>query len=150
MATTPTDIKGSPRGISNTLTGFVVESESIVDVPVQEEFASLSKMNPSFTRSVFQDHAVKHFGGNEKRLADNIPLEAGDYELMASVWRKPDRVIRPKDGTFVLELETFDGGFLQLALNSHKGFASYYKTKMPLGTAAGNYSLGVGRLGPTA
>ena len=35
MATTPTDIKGSPRGISNTLTGFVVESESIVDVPVQ-------------------------------------------------------------------------------------------------------------------
>lgn len=119
-------------------------------VATPEEFASLSKMNPSFTRSVFQDHAVKHFGGNEKRLADNIPLEAGDYELMASVWRKPDRVIRPKDGTFVLELETFDGGFLQLALNSHKGFASYYKTKMPLGTAAGNYSLGVGRLGPTA
>ena len=38
MATTPTDIKGSPRGITNTLTGFVVESESIVDVPVQEEY----------------------------------------------------------------------------------------------------------------
>lgn len=37
MATTPTEIKGSPRGITNTLTGFVVESESIVDVPVQEE-----------------------------------------------------------------------------------------------------------------
>ena len=37
MATTPTEIKGSPRGITNTLTGFVVESESIVDVPVQED-----------------------------------------------------------------------------------------------------------------
>ena len=37
MATTPTEIKGSPRGITNTLTGFVVESESIVDAPVQEE-----------------------------------------------------------------------------------------------------------------
>lgn len=38
MATNPTDIKGSPRGISNTLTGFVVESENISESPVQEEF----------------------------------------------------------------------------------------------------------------
>ena len=38
MATTPTEIKGSPRGITNTLTGFVVESESINKVPVQEDF----------------------------------------------------------------------------------------------------------------
>ncbi len=37
MATTPTEIKGSPRGITNTLTGFVVENESIVDAPVQED-----------------------------------------------------------------------------------------------------------------
>lgn len=37
MATTPTEIKGSPRGITNTLTGFVVESESIVNAPVQED-----------------------------------------------------------------------------------------------------------------
>ncbi len=38
MATTPTEIKGSPRGITNTLTGFVVESENISDAPVQEDF----------------------------------------------------------------------------------------------------------------
>jgi hypothetical protein len=38
MATSPTEIKGSPRGITNTLTGFVVESENISDAPVQEEF----------------------------------------------------------------------------------------------------------------
>ena len=37
MATTPTEIKGSPRGITNTLTGFVVETERIVDAPVQED-----------------------------------------------------------------------------------------------------------------
>ncbi|MBR0506177.1 MAG: hypothetical protein IJJ84_12295 [Kiritimatiellae bacterium] len=37
MATTPTEIKGSPRGITNTLTGFVVENERIVDAPVQED-----------------------------------------------------------------------------------------------------------------
>ena len=38
MATSPTEIKGSPRGIQNTLDGFVVESENISDAPVQEEF----------------------------------------------------------------------------------------------------------------
>lgn len=38
MATTPTSISGSPRGITNTLTGFVVESETITEVPVQEDF----------------------------------------------------------------------------------------------------------------
>ena len=37
MATTPTEIKGSPRGITNTLTGFVVETERIVGAPVQED-----------------------------------------------------------------------------------------------------------------
>jgi len=75
--------------------------------------------------------------------------------LMASVWRKPDRIVRPEDGTFVLELETFDGGFLQLSISRDKGFTSYYKTKRPLGTAARNNSrtsIGglLGRLGPTA
>lgn len=38
MATTPTEIKGSPRGITNTLTGFVIESESINKAPAQEDF----------------------------------------------------------------------------------------------------------------
>ena len=38
MATSPTEIKGSPRGITNKLDGFVVESENINDAPVQEEF----------------------------------------------------------------------------------------------------------------
>ena len=38
MATTPSSISGSPRGISNTLTGFVVESEEFNETPVQEDF----------------------------------------------------------------------------------------------------------------
>jgi len=37
MATVPASINGSPRGIANVLTGFVVESESIVDTPIQED-----------------------------------------------------------------------------------------------------------------
>lgn len=38
MATNPTGISGSPRGISNTLDGFVVENEEFSESPVQEDF----------------------------------------------------------------------------------------------------------------
>ena len=39
MATTPATIKGSPRGITNTAhANFVVESETITETPVQEDF----------------------------------------------------------------------------------------------------------------
>lgn len=37
MTTVPTTIKGSPRGISHTLSGFVVESENFDTKPIQEE-----------------------------------------------------------------------------------------------------------------
>ena len=38
MPTHPASISGSPRGIANTLAGFVVESENIDEEPVQEDF----------------------------------------------------------------------------------------------------------------
>jgi hypothetical protein len=38
MATLPDQISGSPRGISNQLEGFVVESEEFNETPVQEDF----------------------------------------------------------------------------------------------------------------
>ena len=37
MATVPATIKGSPRGIQNTLSGFVVESENFDERPIQED-----------------------------------------------------------------------------------------------------------------
>ena len=107
-------------------------------VATPEEYAEIAKMDPSFNRRTFEDHAAKHMAGNEKRLKNNIPLLMGDYELMPSVWRLPDRIIRVKPGHFVFELESLDGGFLQFSISKEKGFTSYYKTKMPLGTAAGN------------
>ena len=38
MATVPNSISGSPRGITNTLSGFVIETETITETPVQEDF----------------------------------------------------------------------------------------------------------------
>ena len=110
-------------------------------VVTAEEYADIANMNPTFNRHTFADHAIKHMGANEKRLKDNIPLLPGDYELMPSVWRNPDRIIRPKPGVAVFELETLDGSYLQLSIGSKLGFTSYYKTKRPLGTAPGNAPL---------
>ena len=38
MATVPTSISGSPRGIQNTLSNFVIENEEFNDTTVQEDF----------------------------------------------------------------------------------------------------------------
>ena len=37
MATLPTKIQAAPRGIQKTLEGFVIESETITETPVQED-----------------------------------------------------------------------------------------------------------------
>lgn len=111
-----------------------------------EDVSALRAMNPTFNRNTFLSHAVKHFGGNEKRLKDNIPCSSGDYELMPETWRNPDNIMKIKPHHYVLELETLDGGFLQLAVNTMRGFSNFYKTKNPLGAAPEN-ALGI-PLGP--
>lgn len=106
----------------------------------QEDIEAFKSMNPSFNKTTFRQHAAKHYGGNEKRLKTNIPLDDADYDLMPAVWHNPD-TIYPGDGHgAIFEMQTFDGNYLQLAVNAIKGFSSYYKTKNPLGAASGNSS----------
>ncbi len=113
-------------------------AEMIAAVLSPKDAESLSRMNPSFTRSVFEQHAGKHFADNEKDPR-NIGLERGDYELMPSVWRSPDRVHATQyPHVSVFELEALDGGHLQLAVHAYEGFLSYYKTKQPLGGSSEN------------
>ena len=94
----------------------------------------LSRMNPSFNKAVFFGHAIKHFGEYEKRLKDNIPLTMADCELISTAWRTPDRLIpiSKRQHIVICELQTFDGGYLNFAVHSYRGFASVYKTKYPL------------------
>ena len=107
-------------------------------VASKEDVEAFRKMNPTFNRNTFIDHASKHFGENERRLKDNIPCNPGDYDLMPAVWHNPDIITKIKDHHYLLQLETFDGAYLQLAVNAMRGFASFYKTKRPLGAAPGN------------
>ena len=106
----------------------------------QKDIDAFKAMNPSFNKTTFQQHAAKHYGSNEKRLKTNIPLEDADYDLMPAVWHNPDTIYPGDDHGAIFEMQTFDGSYLQLAVNAIKGFSSYYKTKIPLGAAPGNSS----------
>lgn len=79
------------------------------------------------SHNFFREHLSKHFGDNETN-PQSIPLTTGDYELLPSVWRKPDRVTKSRDRDH-LEFETFDGGILHLFVSEQKGIRSFYKTK---------------------
>ena len=107
-------------------------------VAPKEDIDTFRMMNPTFNRNTFAAHAAKHMGANEKRLATNIPCTQADYELMPAVWHNPDRIINLKRHHYVLELETIDGAYLQLSVNTMRGFSSFYKTKLPLGATPGN------------
>lgn len=67
------------------------------------------------------------------RIAEVNILAAmrGDFELIPSMWRKPDRVAQKK-GCDVLELDAFDG-ILRLVVDPNVGIVSFYKMKRPGG-----------------
>jgi hypothetical protein len=78
-----------------------------------------------------KQHAGKHIGENEQR-STNIPLEAGDYELIPTLWRSPEFVDPGKyAGSSVLGLETIDGGILRLVIDHRSGAMplSFWKEK---------------------
>lgn len=80
-----------------------------------------------------RQHAGKHIGENEKDPR-NIPLMPGDFELVPSLWRNPDSVLRGKyAGSSVLQMETLDGGILNLVIDHRSGAMplSFWKEKGP-------------------
>ena len=88
--------------------------------------------NLSISHAIIKEHVSKHVGENEKDPR-NMPLTLADFELIPSMWRKPDRVKPGRYGRDVLELETFDGGVLNLIVDPTIGIASFWKMKNPGG-----------------
>lgn len=86
--------------------------------------------NLSLSHTIIAQHIKKHIGEND-RDRRNVPLERGDFELIPSMWRKPDRVAQKK-GCDVLELDAFDG-ILRLVVDPNVGIVSFYKMKRPGG-----------------
>ena len=80
----------------------------------------------------------EHFEPLEKDPR-NIPLTSGDLDLIPTLWRNPDRVI-PGDftGSFVCQLDTFDGGILNMVVDVKRTpvIHTLYKNKPGMGLGA--------------
>ena len=84
--------------------------------------------NPSINRNILRDHIEgKHIGKNEKDPR-SVPLAPADFELIPSLWRRPDYVT-PSGGRFILEMETFDQSVLTMIIRRDGGIATIYKRK---------------------
>ena len=90
----------------------------------------------SISSNFFREHLNKHFGDNEK-AGELLPLNEGDYELLPSIWRNPDRVIKSGKRD-ILELEAFDGGILRLVVDPDSGIRSFHKLKAARSTGVGS------------
>lgn len=91
------------------------------------QYDAFAAMDPTISKHSFDDHLHKHYGDNEKH-GNSIPLTAADYELLPSLWRKPDSV-EPSRGKLILSMNTFDGHTLRMVVSPYKGLRSFYKEK---------------------
>lgn len=69
----------------------------------------------------------------------NIPLTDGDLDLVPSLWREPDRVSAGDfPGSFICEMETFDGGVLKMVVDVKRTpvLHTLYKNKPGMGLGA--------------
>lgn len=77
-----------------------------------------------------------HFEPKEKDPR-NIPLTAGDLDLIPTLWRAPERVTAGGyPGSFTCELDTIDGGILRMVVDITKTpkIKTLYKRKSGLGS----------------
>ena|GEM_PF-1045208 len=80
----------------------------------------------------------EHFEPLEKDPR-NIPLTSGDLDLIPTLWRRPDRVLPGEfSGSFVCQLETFDGGILNMVVDVKRTpvIHTLYKNKPGMGLGA--------------
>ena len=102
--------------------------DEIAKVAPQETVSRIAAMDPSFSRSLFTNHIEpKHVGANETHL-NGVPLKDSDFELLPSVWRRPDRV-QLSGNNLLLDMDTFDGHIMRLVVSPFDGMQSCYKIK---------------------
>ena len=77
-----------------------------------------------------------HFEPREKDPR-NIPLTSGDLDLIPTLWRTPDHVVKGGyTGSFTCEVDTIDGGILRMVVDATKTpkIKTLYKRKSGLGS----------------
>lgn len=95
----------------------------------EEARQRVSRLGLTVTSDWMKTHGAKHAA--PKGVA-NLPLSAGDYELIPSLWRSPDTATvqeKGRLGRLELTLDTLDGNRLVLGVNlANATPTTFYKT----------------------
>lgn len=95
--------------------------DMLAKLPDPQMRQSLSGTSFSVRQDWIAKHVGKHVGAAETDPR-NVPLDPGDFELLPSIWRNPDRIVSGKwPGSAVFELDTFDDGILALTVKAVDG-----------------------------
>ena len=85
----------------------------------------------SLSRQFFIEHGGKHLDPNEPYAH----LTKQEFELLPSLWRKPDRILKTRDPNRTqLELDTLDGGSIVAIVDKRNGLKSIQKRISPGGS----------------
>ena len=130
------------------------ESGKDFEIRLGKPTQALKRMMPSEDAEILKDKSFtlkgdwldnpREDGGNhrdhfEPKEKDprNIPLTAGDLDLIPSIWRSPDRVLPGGyKGAIACELDTIDGGTMRMIVDITKvpKIKTLYKRKSGLGS----------------
>ncbi|MGN0833052.1 MAG: hypothetical protein ACI4RD_05330 [Kiritimatiellia bacterium] len=85
----------------------------------------------SLSHQFFIEHGGKHLDPNEPYAH----LTKQEFELLPSLWRKPDRILKTRDPNRTqLELDTLDGGSIVVIVDKRNGLKSIQKRISPGGS----------------
>ena len=85
----------------------------------------------SLSHQFFIEHGGKHLDPNEPYAH----LTKQEFELLPSLWRKPDRIIKTRDPNRTqLELDMLDGGSIVMIVDKRNGLKSIQKRISPGGS----------------
>lgn len=85
----------------------------------------------SLSHQFFIEHGGKHLDPNEPYAH----LTKQEFELLPSLWRKPDRILKTRDPNRTqLELDTLDGGSIVMIVDKRNGLKSIQKRISPGGS----------------
>ena len=85
----------------------------------------------SLSHQFFIEHGGKHLDPNEPYAH----LTKQEFELLPSLWRKPDRILKTRDPNRTqIELDTLDGGFIVAIVDKRNGLKSIQKRISPGGS----------------
>ncbi|MBR4939033.1 MAG: hypothetical protein IKZ22_09205 [Kiritimatiellae bacterium] len=85
----------------------------------------------SLSHQFFIEHGGKHLDPNEPYAH----LTKQEFELLPSLWRKPDRILKTRDPNRTqIELDTLDGGSIVAIVDKRNGLKSIQKRISPGGS----------------